>query len=438
MTKKGLTVLITLVFITLLSGALAGQGLQHLSLDQAIEMALANHPHLRKAELAVTGGEARVTYARSRSYPQVNSGGVAKQGLSGSGAAFGLEGLANSPEPDDMAVSVNAYYDVLDFGRTKHETSARKRELMSLQHQLSAVEAEVIRDVRKAYFTTLTAAQLVEVAERNLEATKLNLRQAEAFFRAGLRSKIDVHLAQAEVSRAQLRLTQTQNEHAVSLAGLSHAMGAADSSAQFQLEEPDLRLEEVQALPVLIAAGLANRPELRALEAQIEAREAWVERAKKERYPRIMVAFSGGWTRFAELSLSNLLFGGFAIKLPVFAGGQLKASIQENEQAQQQAIATRNQLLQDIPLEITAVYHQLSNSTEAVRIFDEMKTYADDALRLARARYRMELADRVELALVQASQAEAESEYFSALYDYEIQTAELRYRTGQTFWGSAP
>ena len=85
------------------------------------------------------------------------------------------------------------------LGGTKHETSARKRELASLQHQLSAVEAEVIRDVRKAYFTTLKAAQLVEVAERNLEATKLNLRQAEAFFRAGLRSKIDVHLAQAEV-----------------------------------------------------------------------------------------------------------------------------------------------------------------------------------------------------------------------------------------------
>ena len=438
MIKKGLTFLSTLVFITVLSGALSGQDRQRLSLDQAIEMAVANHPQLRKAELAVTGGEARVTYAHSRSYPQVNSGGIAKQGLSGSGAAFGLEGLANSPEPDDMAVSVNAYYDVLDFGRTKQETNARKRELASLHHQLSAVEAEVIRDVRKAYFTSLKTARLVEVAERNLEATKLNLRQAEAFFRAGLRSKIDVHLAQAEVARAQLRLTQTKNEQAVSLAGLSHAMGTADSSAQFQLEEPDLRLEEVQDLPVLIATGLANRPELRAVDAQIQAREAWVERAKKERYPRIMAAFSGGWTRFAELSLSNLLFGGLAIKLPVFAGGQLKASIQENEQVKEQAIATRNQLLQDIPLEITTVYHQLSNSTEAVRTFEEMKGYADDALRLARARYRMELADRVELALVQASQAEAESEYFSALYDYEIQTAELRYRTGQTFWERAP
>ena len=138
------------------------------------------------------------------------------------------------------------------------------------------------------------------------------------------------------------------------------------------------------------------------------------------------------------MSLSNLLFGGLAIKLPVFAGGQLKASIQENEQVQQQAIAARNQLLQDIPLEITTVYHQLSNLTEAVRIFDELRTYADDALRLARARYRMELADRVELALVQAAQAEAESEYYSALYDYEIQTAELRYRTGQTLWWIAP
>ena len=433
MTKKGLTFLITLVFITVLSGAPAGQVQQRLSLEQAIEMALANHPHLRKAELAVTGGEARVKHAHSGSYPQLNSGGIAKQGLSGSAAAFGLEGLANSPEPDDMAVSVNAYYDVLDFGRTRHETNARMGELAYLQHELSAVEAKVIRNVRKAYFTVLKAAQLVEVAEQNLESRKLNLRQAEAFFRAGLRSKVDVHLAQAEVSRAQLRLTQAHNEQAVSLAGLNHAMGSGDSSLQFQLEEPDRRLEEVQALPVLIAAGLANRPELRAVEAQIEAREEWVERAKKERYPRIMAAFSGGWTRFAELSLSNLLFGGFAIKLPVFAGGQLKASIQEKEQAQQQAIATRNQLLQDIPLQITTVYHQLANSTEAVRTFEQVKVHADDALRLARARYRMELADQVELALAQASQAEAESQYFSALYDYQIQTAELLYTTGRTY-----
>ncbi len=431
MTRKGLTLLIIPVFIAVLSGALAGQVQQRLSLGQAIEMAVDNHPRVLKAELAVTAGEARVRHAHSGAYPQLNSGGIAKQGLSGSGAAFGLHGLANSPEPDDMAVSVNASYDILDFGRTKHETSARTGELAYLQHQLSAVEAEVIRDVRKAYFTALKAARLVEVAKRNLEARQLNLRQAEAFFRAGLRSKIDVHLAQAEVSRGQLRLTQAHNEEAVSLAALNHAMGSGDSSRQFQLEKPDLALREMPDLPVLIAAGLANRPELRAMEAQIEARREWVERAKKERYPRIMAAFSGGWTRFAELSLSNLLFGGFAIKLPVFTGGQLKASIQENEQAQQQAMVTRDQLLQDIPLEITIVYHQLANSTEAIRTFEQVKAHADDALCLARARYRMELADQVELALAKASQAEAESEYFSALYDYEIQTAELLYTTGQ-------
>ena len=431
MTRKGLTLLIIPAFIAVLSGALAGQVQQRLSLGQAIEMAVDNHPRVLKAELAVTAGEARVRHAHSGAYPQLNSGGVAKQGLSGSGAAFGLHGLANSPEPDDMAVSVNASYDVLDFGRTKHETSARTWELVYLQHQLSAVEAEVIRDVRKAYFTALKAARPVEVAKRNLEARQLNLRQAEAFFRAGLRSKIDVHLAQAEVARGQLRLTQAHNEQAVSVAALNHAMGSGDSSLQFQLEQPDLALREMPDLPVLIAAGLANRPELRALEARIEARREWVERAKKERYPRIMAAFSGGWARFAELSLSNLLFGGFAIKLPVFTGGQLKASIQENEQAQQQAMVTRDQLLQDIPLEITTVYHQLANSTEAIRTFERVKAHADDALRLARARYRMELADQVELALAQASQAEAESEYFSALYDYEIQTAELLYTTGQ-------
>ena len=99
MTKKVLALVSTLVFIALLSGALADQGQRRLSLDQAIELALANHPQLRKAELAVTGGEARVTYARSRSYPQVNSGGIAKQGLSGSGPLSAWRAWRIHPSP---------------------------------------------------------------------------------------------------------------------------------------------------------------------------------------------------------------------------------------------------------------------------------------------------------------------------------------------------
>ena len=39
--------------------------------------------------------------------------------------------------------------------------------------------------------------------------------------------------------------------------------------------------------------------------------------------------FSGGWIRFAELTLSRLLFGGFGIQLSLLMGGRLQANIEE-------------------------------------------------------------------------------------------------------------
>ena len=403
-----------------------------LSLDEAIETALVHHPRLRTAQLEVAAAEARITQAGSTRFPEVDAGGIAKQGLSGSGNAFELRGLASSPLPDDMAVSANVYQDLLDFGRTTHQSAARRSELVYFIESTVVEKAEVVLEVKKAFYRTLQAQKLIEVAQETVKDRKLTLRQAEAFYRAQLRSKLDVRVAEVELSRAELGLVRASNSLQQSFAVLDHTLGVEAPEDGYALEEPDIEPAQPPSFENLLAEGLEGRPELRAVEARIKAAGSWVERAESERYPRLMGLFSGGWTRFADLTLGKLLFGGFGIKLPLFTGRRLEAVIEEARQNLGKAEAARDELIQKTRLQISRAYNDLVTAMETITTSEQIVSQAEEALRLARVRYQMELADFVELVAAQTVLTAAESEYAQALYDYKIAESELEYATGSS------
>ncbi len=401
-----------------------------LSLDEAIKTALVHHPRLRTAQLEIAAAEARIKQARSNRFPQVDVGGIVKQGLSGSGNAFALRGLASSPLPDDMAISTNVYQDLLDFGRTTHQSAARRSELVYFKESILAEQAELVLEVKKAYFRTLQAQELIEVAQGTVKNRKLTLRQAEAFYRAQLRSKLGVRVAEVELSRAELGLVKASNSLQQSFAVLDHALGVEAPQDGYALEEPDIELAKPPSFENLLAKSLEHRPELRAVEARMKATGSWLERAESERYPRLMGLLSGGWTRFADLTLGKLLFGGFGIKLPLFTGHRLKAGIEEAKQNLGKTEAARDELIQKIRLQVSRAYNDLIITIESVTTSEQIMNQAEEALRLARARYQMELADFVELVAAQTILTTTESEYAEALYDYKIAESELEYAIG--------
>ena len=400
-----------------------------LSLEQAVATALEHHPRLRQVQLEIQAAAARIKEARSTFLPQVDAGGIAKQGLSGAGNWFGLHGLASSPEPEDIAVSVNVYQDLYDFGRTEHQSSARRSELIYFTETVLAEQAKVILDAKNAYYNGLKAQKLVGVAETTIQERRLTLRQAEAFYRAQLRSKLDVSLAQLEVSRAELGRVKADNSLKQAFATLNHRMGV-DSSQIYTLQEPLIEPTSLSAVEGLVEQSLDSRPDLRAVEARIEAAQEWVKRAESERYPRFMGLFSGGWTRFADFTLSNLLFGGFGFRLPVFTGGRLTARIEEAKKDVEKTKMVREELIQNVELQVRTAYTDILTAIEAVKTNSQMIQQAQEALRLARIRYRMELSDFVELAAAQTFLSTAESDYAAALYDYKIKESELEYATG--------
>ena len=384
---------------------------------------------LRQAEADIGSASARVTQAGSSRLPQVDAGGLAKQGLSGSASLFALNGLANSPEPDDLASSVNLGQDLLDFGRSKFETRAREAELDYYRKTLLAVEAQLVLDVQVAYFSVLKAQKRAGLAERSVNEKRLSRRRAEALEREHLGSKMESDEAGADLARSRLVLATARDDLNRSWARLNALLGR-DPSATSSLQGPQAELADPEPLEALVDGARSGRPEIAAVEARIRAAGEWVRRAEREKYPRLMMMFSGGWARFAELSLGRLLFGGFGIRLPLLTGGRLKASIEEARQGVEKTKAARDELLRAVTLEVATSRSAVAAAQEAVRSAEKGLAPARGAQRLASLRYENGLGSRLEWMRTQTALASAEDSHWQSVCDLRIAEARLARAVG--------
>ena len=278
---------------------------QPLTLDRAIAIALRNHPRLQAVEYEAAAAEARVQQARSSSYPQIDAGGLFKEGLGGAAAAFGLDGIAGSPFPNGAAASANIIQNLFDSGRTKHQTEARAFEAGEISEKAQEERAKIVLSVKNAFFEGLKTEKRALLARKNRQMEQLTLRQAKAFASAGLKSGLEVELVRVELSKKEAELVKADNRQREAQASLRNAMGVSESRIPYSLEASPVILSAPGHLDALLAQALADRPELRGIQARIKADQAWLEFAHSEMKPKFMAAFSAGMARFAQLSLQN-------------------------------------------------------------------------------------------------------------------------------------
>jgi len=261
---------------------------------------------------------------------------------------------------------------------------------------------------------------------RNREAT---VRQAQAFYEGQLRSRVELDLARASLSRAQLQGTEAENRVRIAVAILGVALGSAQDT-EYDLETPDLKVSEVEPVESLIDEARRLRPELQSLRFAREAAAEQVEFVKSQKKPLLNFAFSGGYARFTDVLARQLLAGGAGLALPLFTGGRIEGQVEEAE-AQLRVLDSREELLkQQIALEVRAAWLQLKNAIDSLPTLRLQTEYARNAARLADERYREQIGSFVDLSTAQLALAEASVSEVTGLYDLKVREAELRHAAG--------
>ena len=398
------------------------------SLADAQQIALRNHPRIASAALAAEAGGFATKQVRSAYYPTL-SGNITGVG-SEHNSTLSAGALTTSSIFSRAATGFSATQLVTDFGRTASlEQSAKLRNAAQNQN-VTNIRAQVLIEVQQTYYQALASESVLKVAQATLDLRRLTLRQVTALAQSALRSTLDVSFAQVNVSEAELDLFRAENDARASHVRLSAAMGY-DRDQPFSLTDEQLPPPVDPDVDTLIAQAVSARPDLTALQLNREALDRSAEAEKRLHNPTIVAAAAAGVAPVRDERLPETYSAaGVNVNIPVLNGGLFKARRQEAES--HAAAAAKD--VQDLSLQIARdVRVAWLDATDAFRRLDvtaRLVAEANEALRLAQARYDNALGSIVELNQAQLNQTSAEIAAASAKYEYLSRRAALNYATG--------
>lgn len=416
-----------MVVSILATGAPAAAQAAHLSLAEAEQQALANHPAIRAAQDIAQAAAEGVRLVRSAYGPTVTgalTGAAAEDGTRITAGAF------NNPTIlDRVAYGVAGTQLVTDFGRTSALSNSARLRADAEQQDAATRRATVLLSVDQAYFEVLRAQAIRRVADRTVQARQLVVDQVTALADSGLKAGLDVSFVQVSLSEAQLLQLQARNDEQSAYAGLADALGVSAGPAYDLAEEP---LPSAPGdLAPLVAAALRDRPDIQRARLSQEAQARLADAEGDLWRPTVAVAAAAGMTPYHQSGLNDhYAAAGVNVAVPIFNGHLFAARhAQATFLADAESQATQD-LTNQIARDVQVAWLGLQTALRRLDVARQLQQQATDAVDLAQQRYNLGLSSIVELTQAQLNQTNAQITQATAQYDCQERAAVLRYQTG--------
>ncbi len=401
-----------------------------LTLEQAHEMAVRNHPLIRVGDLkALIAGE-NLREVRSGFFPNVSANAVAVGTAKDNTRLAAIGGLNNPVIFDRNAEGILVSQLITDFGRTANLTGSAKLLAEAASENAQATREQILLAVDQAFYAALRAQSVTRVAEQTITNRQLFLDQVSELARVKARSELDVSFARVNFEDSRLLLSKAENDLAASFAELGNLMGTQDST-NYTLVEHTLPALVSTNVYDLVQEALATRPDLLSLRHQ---QGAAIKFAKAERalsYPTISAMASAGVVPVRDPQLpENYAAGGVVINVPLFAGGYYSA---RREAALLQARA-QEEILRDLEnnvvRDVRVAWLNSQNSYDRYVITGRLLDNARQSYTLAQARYQQGISSIVEFNQAELNLISAEIAYSETRYEYLLRRSALNFQTG--------
>jgi outer membrane protein len=399
-----------------------------LSLEDAERIALKNNPRIGSSDLLAAAAGKLTDQIRSAYYPTLY-GSITGVGAD-HGAVVAAGAITTSSLSSRGAAGVSLVQMITDFGRTKDLTQTANLRAQAQTKNAVSTRALVRLEVRQAYYQALSADEVLKVAQAAVDQRRITLRQLQALAESALRSTLDVRFAEVAVSEAELALYQAENDARESRTRLSAAMGYEQDQA-LTLSSVDLPPPVDPNPDAAIAQARQQRPDLLALQLNSNASQRFAEAERRLKYPSINLLGTAGDIPVHNRSLPDSYSAiGVNVSIPVLNGGFYAARQSQAELLAQAAAKDVQTLVVSISRDVRIAWLEANTSFRRLDVTGRLVVQANEAMRLAQARYDNGLSGIIELTQAQFNQTSAQIGAASAKYDYLSRRAALDYATG--------
>jgi NodT family efflux transporter outer membrane factor (OMF) lipoprotein len=259
---------------------------------------------------------------------------------------------------------------------------------------LVSAMAEVARD----YIRLRGTQQQLRIARDNLRIAQQSRTLTQQRAAGGVTTDLDVANASAQVRRNAAEIPAQEQQEAALINALSLLLGQPPQTLRAELETP----KPVPPVPAAVPVGLPSelvrrRPDIRQAEAQLHAATATIGVAEAAFYPSFRLSGSLGLQALQFGQLFNLnsrqYVAGPGITVPLFEGGQLRATLHLREAQQREAVLAWQRV-------VLRAWHEVDNAltayrTEQARRAELVRAVADSqrAAALAQSRYQQGVSD---------------------------------------------
>lgn len=397
-----------------------------MTLDNCIKLALGNNPQINAAFQDILASDARIKQVWSNYFPsfswQTSYTHLKQLQLSD---ALGRNLQFNYYLAGQITLQQMLY----DFGVTQNQATIKRLDYDAYKKTFEATVNNVIYQTKDAYYNVLYAYENKRVAQDTVDKYQMFYNQAKAFYKIGMNPKVDVTIAETNLSNAKLKLIQAENAINLAIAQLNNVMGVPyiekyDISDRLQYQPTNLTF--IQAIDIAREA----RPELKLAEIKVETANQTLKLAKKSYFPSI--SFEAQYQRGGKSWNSNYGYnlGGYLI-FPTINGMLIKNEIKEARYLYDKELANAKNTQNSIYLEIQNAYLKLDEKRNQLPVAILQVKQSKENYELSFGRYRVGEASPTELKDAETTYEQSQLTYYSALYEYNSARAQLEKAIGK-------
>ncbi|MBC7925476.1 MAG: TolC family protein, partial [Bryobacteraceae bacterium] len=263
-----------------------------LTMQAAEQIALKNHPAIEGSRYESEAALERVKQFRAAWYPSATASFTAVGANDATRIAAGA--LNNPVVYSRLGTGVTVSQTMLDFGRTANLVESSKAAADAATERIRATAADVVLNVRRAYFGALRADMVLTVAKATLGARQAVVDQISELVNADLKSSLDLSFAQTNLAEAKLLIASAENERRAARASLAQALGRRDFDNTDITDVGAAPLEPL-ALTEFQGSALLKRPELLAFRSELRSARRFADAEKALKYPTFALTGTMGY-----------------------------------------------------------------------------------------------------------------------------------------------
>jgi outer membrane protein len=396
-----------------------------LDLDVVIQRALAVSPAAASAREGVRNAQSEKRVALGEYVPNLsaNSAAVNSDVTAGPGL---------STTPSAYSAGLAASVDIITGGRRSADRTRAAADFVSANANNIATRFSVTLSAQNAFYQTLRASDLVDVARASVDQAQQGLRYTLDRVRAGTATRSDQLRAQLQVTTSRLQLVaamDTLQTAAYALGAIVGANGPVGGRRPSSLDprvlaigDSDIVRLAVNASPAVIAARSQERADI-----------ASVSAAKSQYVPDIKLSGQYNWAN--QSNLLEAIHPGWFLMLgtsyPLFNGFVREDQVTRADAASEVSRVASLDAVRQARAEAARLLNGLRFAVQNITLANDAVQSAQEDLRVQTERYRAGISTELDQLTSQLAFTQAQLSLVASRYNYQITRAQLEALVGR-------